>query len=255
MIKHIYDKFAEKYYHGGRIFIYSDSHFGDLDCYKLRFPEVFNDTIKALIKRLYGEEKASTFEADAVAALDNMQIEHINKVCNKSDTLIMLGDVGDTECVKKLKAGYKVLIMGNHDKGASNYKRVDEYIHKFESEMVEEDKKYKWTLVDPTPIGNIYERVISNNLFDEVYEGPLFISEKILLSHEPVELPFGLNIHGHVHNKSYVSKGLNVCAEAIDYKPICFNEYVSSGALQNVETLHRITIDTATERKKKRGRK
>ena len=27
-------------------------------------------------------------------------------------------------CVKKLKAGYKVLIMGNHDAGASNYKRI-----------------------------------------------------------------------------------------------------------------------------------
>ena len=37
MIKHLYDSFAERYYHGGSIYLYSDPHFGDLDCYKIRF--------------------------------------------------------------------------------------------------------------------------------------------------------------------------------------------------------------------------
>ena len=39
------------------------------------------------------------------------------------------------------------------------------------------------------------------NYFDEIYTGPLFIAEKILLSHEPVYgLSWCLNIHGHDHN-------------------------------------------------------
>ena len=48
------------------------------------------------------------------------QVKLINSKVGKNDTLIILGDVGNVEWVKQLR-GYKVLVMGNHDAGASNY--------------------------------------------------------------------------------------------------------------------------------------
>ena len=88
------------------------------------------------------------------------QIWIINNKVTRNDTFICLGDVGSSDYAAQIKAGHKVLLLGNHDRR----------------------KDYK-------------------DIFDEIYEGPLFISEKILLSHEPVYgLPWCLNIHGHDHN-------------------------------------------------------
>ena len=63
MIKHLYDSFAERYYRGGSIYLYSDPHFGDLDCYRIRFGK-------------------SITEAD-VERYDLMQVENINKTVHK----------------------------------------------------------------------------------------------------------------------------------------------------------------------------
>ena len=57
------------------------------------------------------------------------------------------------------------------------------------------------------------------------YTGPLFIAEKILLSHEPVYgLPWCLNIHGHDHNnvEPYKEgcKHINLAANVCGYTPI-----------------------------------
>ena len=62
---------------------------------------------------------------------DDEQVERINKVVHKKDLLICLGDIGDLEYIKKIKAGYKVLIMGNHDKGKTNYQRKIEDVKVF----------------------------------------------------------------------------------------------------------------------------
>lgn len=101
--------------------------------------------------------------------------------------------------------GYKVLITGNHDRGDTYYK----------------------------------------DYFDEIYNGPLFISNKILLSHEPIDFPYALNIHGHDHSNWFPKDGrhINVCAEHIDYTPINLNKIVKSGALANITDIHRATID------------
>ena len=111
--------------------------------------------------------------------------------------------------------GYKILIAGNHDAGLTNYKEV----------------------------------------FNEVYGGALFIGEKIVLSHEPINIPFALNIHGHVHDKRAKSdkKHINVCSDVIGYMPINFNQLMKSGPTSKIETVHRTTINKATKRK--RGRK
>lgn len=133
----------------------------------------------------------------------------INKAVGKNDTLVMLGDIGDTSFVSKLR-GYKVLIMGNHDRGASNYQKQG-----------------------------------GNNLFDEVYEGPLIISEKIILSHEPLVIPSMFNVHGHDHSNIFpvASNHLNVCCELIGYTPVSLKSIVASGGLKAVDTLHRQTIE------------
>lgn len=203
----LYEKF-NNWYRGGRIFIYSDPHFAD-------------DEMKYIRKNYISDQE---------------QIDRINKLVHKNDTIVILGDVGDVSCVAKLKAGYKVLIMGNHDAGTSNYKRIQS---KF---------------MDCTFEYGVREIVMDDNhLFDEVYEGPLFISEKILLSHEPIDLPFALNIHGHDHSNWFVGKNkhFNACAEWIDYTPVALDDIVKEMPLSGIDSIHRMTIDGAIRRKEK----
>lgn len=107
--------------------------------------------------------------------------------------------------------GYKVLIMGNHDQSITKFQPY----------------------------------------FDEVYAGPLFISDKILLSHEPVfGLSWCLNIHGHDHNgmEAYHEgcKHINLAANVCDYTPINLGKLIKDGILSNIDNIHRITIDKAS---------
>ena len=212
MYKHIYDCFKHWYHEDkGTIWIYSDPHFSDEEM--------------PLIRKNY--------------ISDEEQVKRINSKVGKNDTIIFLGDIGNIEYIKKIR-GYKVLIMGNHDSGYSNYK-IDWW----------SEWKKKWDNEN----GWIEEQVIKcNYLFDEVYEGPLTISDKIILSHEPINLPFFFNIHGHCHNLPHIydDNHLNVVAEAIDYTPVKFIDIVKGGKLKNIESIHRITINEATERSKRK---
>ena len=185
MIPGLYEIF--KHWDKQTIWIYSDPHFGDKE-------------LAAGVKNRPSDEE---------------QIKMINSKVGRKDTLIILGDVGNIECVKQLR-GYKVLIAGNHDLGLTNYKEV----------------------------------------FDEVYGGALFIGEKIVLSHEPVDIPFALNIHGHDHSGKHNDVNhFNVCSDVIGYIPINFNQFMKSGPTAKIQTIHRYTINDAIKRKKKRGGK
>lgn len=146
---------------------------------------------------------------------DEELVRRINAKVGRKDTLICLGDVGDIEFAKRLR-GYKVLICGNHDLGATNYEGV----------------------------------------FDEIYTGPLMIGEKLLLSHEPMQLAWATNFHGHDHAGAKRKGCYNFCADVIGYEPVNLNQFMKNGGLyKEIESIHRITIDNATERKKKRGGK
>lgn len=210
MYKGLYDQFKDWFHNDkGQVYFYSDPHFADAE-------------MKYIRKNYIGDEE---------------QVKRINSKIGKYDTLVILGDVGDAEWVKKLR-GYKVLIMGNHDAGASNYKRITK------------------TKFSPTVGGPRCEEIIADNhLFDEVYEGALIISEKLILSHEPIDFPYALNIHGHDHSNWFGRDEMhwNVCAEHIDYTPICLKHIIESGRLKNIPTIHRETIDEATARKLKRN--
>lgn len=103
-------------------------------------------------------------------------------------------------------------------------------------------------------LGNHDRRGDYKSLFDELYSGPLFISDKILLSHEPVfGLPWCLNIHGHDHNgkESYKEgcKHLNLAANVCGYTPVNLGEMIKSGILSDIPSIHRMTIDRAAEKK------
>ena len=93
--------------------------------------------------------------------------------------------------------------------------------------------------------------------FDEVYTGPLFIADRILLSHEPI---FGLenfclNIHGHQHagphfhlnEKCDKITHINLASNIYQYNLLNLGQAIKTGLLANIENYHRLTIDYATE--------
>ena len=179
-------KMFDHWHAEGTLWVYSDPHFDDMDL------------AAGLSNRPSTEE----------------QVKMINSKVGKKDTIIFLGDIGNVEWVRKIR-GYKILIMGNHDAGRTNYEPV----------------------------------------FNEIFEGPVMLGEKLILSHEPVDVPWAFNIHGHDHAGAKRKNHLNVCADVIGYTPVNMNQFMKSGALSQVETIHRTTIDTATIKARKRGGK
>lgn len=195
-------------------------------------------------------------------------VRRINSKVGKCDTLICLGDVGDISYVRQLRAKYKILVMGNHDSGASNYQRHI-FKQKFDKglfqkhEALDEMKRLypncaysiidSYDSLDDSPC---WEVRADNRLFDEVYEGPVMISPKLMLSHEPIGCgTWALNIHGHIHARTHKNGGYhyNVCADCHDYLPLNLNQFLKSGAFSYVVSIHRQTIDEATARCKMRG--
>ena len=187
MIQCLYDCF-KNWASTGSVWIISDTHFEDSDC------------------RLMDPGWIAPQE----------QVDIINKYVYPTDTFIHLGDVGNAEWIRQIRAKHKVLIMGNHDQSKTKY----------------------------------------SSYFQEIYDGPLFISDKILLSHEPINLPFALNIHGHDHNNAkYYESGcrhLNMAANVCGYKPINLGKLIKKGILSDISDIHRITIDSATNRKEEK---
>lgn len=239
MIESLYKPF-QKWSEKGAIWIFSDPHFDD------------EDLVNAYDDRPSADEL----------------VRRINSKVGKYDTLICLGDVGALSYVPFLR-GYKVLVMGNHDSGASNYKRRI-FKQKFDKglfqkhEALDEMKRLypncaysiidSYDSLDNSPC---WEVRADNQLFDEVYEGPVMISSKLVLSHEPIGLLGGwaMNIHGHVHNRMERNSicHYNVCADCHNYLPLNLNQFLKSGALSKISSIHRQTIDEATARCKKRG--
>ena len=232
-------KIFDHWHQEGTLWIFSDPHFGDSD----------------LEIGIHNRPSAAEI------------IQRINAKCGRKDTLICLGDVGDVEYVKLLRAKQKILICGNHDAGRTNYER-QKWIKIFDKDRYQRDEALlemqrlypgcRYTISEGCQFHSPFEywEVIADNmLFDEVYEGPLMIAEKLILSHEPVDVPWAYNIHGHDHQGHKRKNHTNVCVDVTGYQPINMNQFMKSGALAHVETIHRDTIDKATERKRKRGGK
>lgn len=144
----------------------------------------------------------------------SLHMQSIANKVHKGDTLIHLGDVGSKYYFKNAwKPGKKphlVLITGNHDRNAAYY----------------------------------------SDVFDEVYTGPLFISDKILLSHEPIQgCNWCLNIHGHCHmGKQYPdAHHVNLASNVVNFKVVNLNDIIKSGALKRQKGIHRVAIDASKQ--------
>ena len=229
-------KTFDHWHQEGTLWIISDTHFGDAD-----------------IRHGFPDRPA-----------DNELVKRINSYVGRKDTLIMLGDVGDISYVKQLRAKYKILIMGNHDCGRTNYERqvITQLFSKdlYTKEQVLDLMKTmypncRYSIEERKQLDSFFEVSADNMLFDEVYEGALIIGEKFILSHEPVELPWALNFHGHDHQGGFHKNSVNCCCDVIGYKPINMNQIMKQGLAARIDTIHRETIDKATKRKKKRGGK
>ena len=112
---------------------------------------------------------------------------------------------------------HKVLIMGNHDQSITKMEEV----------------------------------------FDEVYSGPLWISQKLVLSHEPVcveemnwGMPIAINIHGHEHNGiKHDEYHLNIAQNVYGYIPLNLNQFIKSGYLKRVKDIHTLVKEYAIAQK------
>lgn len=187
----MYKTFRDRWEQYQQFWLYSDPHFDDIELQKSKCAE--------------GCRRPDSEEL----------VKLINQKVGKKDIFCCLGDVGNPEWIKKIRAGYKILVMGNHDAGVANY----------------------------LPF------------FDEIYEGPIFVGEKLAFSHELLEIDFVKSVHGHNHQgKLYPDKNhINVCADVIDYKPLSLGELLHNSPLSNIQSIHRQTINTATKRKEARN--
>ena len=194
---------------------------------------------------------------------DAEQVQRINSKVGRKDTIIFLGDIGDPSWLKGIR-GYKVLITGNHDTGISNYQRV-RFQRSFDADEWQKDEVYlemKQEYPDYcVTVEKFYDfrrpytkwvATMDNQLCDEVYSGPLTIGPKLILSHEPIEVDGMFNIHGHVHSLVLsTDRDLNVCSMNTNYIPVNLNQLMKHGLTSKVDSIHRITIDNATARKKR----
>ena len=114
-----------------------------------------------------------------------------NKTVTEEDKIVfLLGDLGQREAVARVipqLRGQKYLIMGNHD---------------------------------------TYGKSFYNDLFVEVFDAPVFVGRRCVLSHHPIPVEPGVvNIHGHTHQISLASElHFNACPEHHEYKPLAFKK-------------------------------
>lgn len=215
MISALYDCFKH-WFKTGTVYILADTHFDDMDC--------------------------QSITSNWISPVEQVRI--INSIVHNNDTLILLGDVGNIEYVKRLNAGYKVLLTGNHDKDSSYYKRAYD-MRIYPKDQYPNEKKFRLMLHKTFPDKTIsyhigysfqspftYWKVcLDNKLFDEVYSGPLFISAKLLLSHEPIYNDRWFNIHGHRYSDNQNNyKGenyFNCCANVVNYIPVNLQKFMT----------------------------
>jgi calcineurin-like phosphoesterase family protein len=109
------------------------------------------------------------------------------------DVSLKLGKDYLTEVIHHVP-GYKILVMGNHDR----------------------KKPVRWWL----DVG-----------FNEVYPYPVVYEGTYILSHAMVDMFKGsgfINIHGHIHNReSGIPNCINVSVEKTGYKPVLLEDLVS----------------------------
>ena len=138
----------------------------------------------------------------SVEEMNETIIKNHNSIIKKKDRVFILGDfaLAGKEAIKEICGrlqGYKILIIGNHDK----HRGVKAWLE----------------------LG-----------FDEVYKYPVIVDNFFILSHAPMyvndSMPY-LNIHGHTHGTSMKSDSfINVSLDVINFTPVnldkLFEDYI-----------------------------
>ena len=138
-------------------------------------------------------------------------------------------------------------------------------------EIIKQDVRKGDTLIHLGDVGNpdyldelkCYKVLITGNHdvlskvashFDEVYTGPLFIADRLVLSHEPIQglEGFAMNIHGHDHASNYRHNHVNLTSNVYHFRVFNLGASIKGGLLSRVENIHRVTIDNATLKKQER---
>ena len=127
--------------------------------------------------------------------MNRVMLNRYNKIVCNQDVCLFLGDFawGNKETITNLVSrmnGYKMLIMGNHDRHKS--------------------KKF-WHDV----------------CFQDVIKGSIIWDQYYIFSLEPVymspDMPY-VNVHGHLHSQRREDpRYFNACVELNNYEPICFS--------------------------------
>ena len=138
-------------------------------------------------------------------------------------------------------------------------------------EIIKQDVRKGDTLIHLGDVGNpnyldelkCYKVLISGNHdvlskvashFDEIYTGPLFIADRFVLSHEPIQglEGFAMNIHGHDHTSTFRHNHINLASNVYHFRVFNLGASIKGGLLSQVENIHRVTIDNATLKKQER---
>lgn len=177
-------------------------------------------------------------------------VDIINGCAGKRDLLILLGDISDLGYLRRIKAD-KWLVLGNHDQGVSNYLRTQR-TYTFNKEYYptkESIKEMIWEWLPDQKIisiddeGWFWTATVDNRLCDQVFEGPLQVGEKLILSHEPIPLlTWARNVHGHDHSDGLFKDKYhyNICCDAFGYKPFNLTRALKTGFLSDIESLHKV---------------
>lgn len=159
-----------------------------------------------VISDLFLNSKISSLVDENWVGVDK-QIEIINKKVSDRDLLIVIGDPGDIKYIKEINCT-KILITDGRklckklylNKKYSRYLTFDEEIEYIKAENAEYvlnkllalKPEYYKVKVDTINSSVEYDC----GMFEEIYDGPLMISPHIVLSHSPVKISSGLNVHG-----------------------------------------------------------
>lgn len=133
-------------------------------------------------------------------------IQKWNKVVKSNDDVVyVIGDIGrDKQMIKDVFSklnGYKIMIYGNHDG---------------------------------------YNEEFYLEIFNEIYNHPLYLTDRLLLSHIPRMIEDGnINVHGHTHWINLDSKNhFNVSCEVVDFAPQPLTKFEKILARRQREEIH-----------------
>lgn len=159
----------------------------------------------------FGDEMIARYESRPYIPAGEI-VERFNQVVSPDDKTYFLGDIASSDFVAtgRLKEtiaqmnGYKVLVLGNHDREIS---------------------------VSPSFWMDIG--------FDEISTNPVLVDNFFLASHEPLyvtaNMPY-VNVFGHVHGnpnyKTYSAGGACVCVERHEYAPVSLSKIKSEIAYE-----------------------